>query len=249
MAGDGTPGISSEVIHPGPRVGKYPSRRRQLLGRVVSVGCAITILVLASPWLLAIPYFYDHQPMWPGGSSTFTMVGSTTSNGLSVPNCALVSVSWTDLAGRVIGFGAWQGGEAVLISSCSDVHIPLAPATPPSECPPASCVPGRASAGPGPMSYQTSSSGRFQFVQTQGDFGFWANVEGTNSTSEDPISIHYSYSVPVFSVGAPPPGSASPTFAPIEWVFLTPFVGAGWILLIRLLRRERLRLPPRQEPG
>jgi hypothetical protein len=99
------------------------------------------------------------------------------------------------------------------------------------------------------MIYQTSSSGMFQFVQTQpGGFGFWANVEGTNATSQDPISVHYIYSVPIFSAGEAPPGT-SPTVEPLEWVLLVPVVVAGWFVSIRLLRGGGRRLRSRHDAG
>jgi hypothetical protein len=228
-------GLEKEAEH---RFGKYPTRRRRFAARAVSVAGVFAILVLASPWLLFNPIFAGYQPMWPAGSSTQTMVGSTSYNGINVPNCALVSVSWTNLAGRAVGIGAWQGGEAVLISSCPDVRIPLAPATPPSACPPTICIPGAIRLGPGPMFYQTGISGSFQFVQTQpGGFGLWANAEGTNLTSQDPISVHYSYSVPVFSLGEAPPGTA-PTFSPFEWIFFIPVVVAGWVISLWVLKRQ-----------
>lgn len=221
-----------------PRRRKYPTSRRRLIGLAVSVACTVTIVILAAPWLLFIPFVYDHQPMWPSGSATFTMVGST-AKGIDVPNCALVSVSWTDLAGQEIGFGSNQGGAAILVSSCTDTAIPLAAATPPYHCRPAWCNSSGASTGGMYGTYQVGRAGTFQFVDTQGAFGFWADAIGTNSLSSDPVSIHYSYSVAVFSVGVPPPGDASPAFSPHEWIFLVPVVVAVWFFSVRFLKKEQ----------
>jgi hypothetical protein len=207
-----------------------------------SVACIVAILILASPWLLVVPFFYDHQPMSSGGSSTFIMVGSTPS-AINVPNCAVVSVSWTDLAGRAVGFGSYQGGPDHLASSCSDAGIPLAPESPPNHCPPWFCNYTGAVLESALGTYQVGSSGTFEFVDTQGAFGFWANVDGNNSTSQDPISIHYIYSIPIFSAGETPPGSPPPSITPFEWIFFIPVVIAGWLVSIRLLRGGRGKIP------
>ena len=222
------------------RSGKYASRRRRLSAWLVSVVCLVAIILLASPWFLLIPFYSDHQPMWPGGSSTFTMVGSTP-NEISVPNCALVSVWWADTVGRVVGFGSYQGGPAHLVSSCPDGALPLAPESPPNHCAPSMCNYTGAIIDSTEGTYQIGSSGTLQFVDTQGPFGFYAEVNGTNSMSQGPISVHYSYSVPVFSAGISPPGSPSPTLTPREWVFFAPVVVAVWVMSIRFLRK---RMPP-----
>ncbi len=238
MAGEGTP----PTLRP---AAPLPTRRCLAAIWAITVVCVVAALALASPWFALVPYVDDHQPMWPSHTGVLTMIGSASPGGIDVPNCALLSVTWNDLDGHAIGFGSYEGGPARLTSSCPDLTVPLAPESPPNQCPPWYCN------RTGPIidavegTYQVGTHGSFRFVDTQGAVGFWANVAGTNASSPDSVGIAYSYSVPVLAALSAPPGSEPPVPS-LAWALLVPFVIALWAAAVAVLARRGR--PPRGAP-
>ena len=128
---------------------------------------------------------------------------ATIAQGISVPPCSRISLSWTELAGLTIGFAVYQGGEAAIASHCPQ-SVPTV-ADPANYCPPAVCVPGVPSAGPGPVIYQTGTHGEATFLDTQGSISFVENYSPNSSYSaNDRVAVFFNESVwtEAFDAGA-----------------------------------------------
>ena len=192
------------------------------------LGIAILAALIVASLALGSVAAAEVSPSPPRESTvvaTYDM--NQSSQGFVFPDCAVVNVSWVDLAHHQVGFGVWSG-VAVFVSDC---HGP--PDSTNGSCPPGWCIPGRAYLGPGPAVWQNATHGGFQFTATQPGYGFYAENPNSSGPSLDPIQFTVSYSALVFPANWTPP---------VLVAFLavgTVTIAFGVALIIRRFTRQR----------
>jgi len=128
-------------------------------------------------------------PMGPVTTATYGL--NATYGSFAFPSCAVVTVTWQDLAHHQAGLGVGSG-EAVLISDCRG------PANSENDsCAPGACVPNQVSMGPGPIEWENATHGWFQFTATQPGYGFFEDNPNASGPAYDPIQFTISNSTPI----------------------------------------------------
>lgn len=200
-----------------------PASRRFTRKRALKI-LAVVIVIEALVAIVFVPAVSSSPLMGPTFQSTYNL---NQTGYLTFPDCAVVSVTWWVFSGGPAGFAVFPP-EAVLLSDC---HGPL-PSN--GSCPPAFCPPGQWELGPGPVCYESGTTGTCHFTATQAGYSIFAVKPNSTNRSTDLVQFHVSYSVPIIPFGIAKLVLVALVFAAMA----TTVVGAI------MLRRFRRHSPP-----
>lgn len=125
-------------------------------GTAVAAAAGTLVALAIVTWTLGVP---GTGPS-PAGSKSFVLNSANESTGLSFPDCANVSATWTLTSGGPASFGVWPPA-AVTHSDCPNHGA--SNSTPP---------PGYQSFQPGPVCYESGSQGSCWFIAGQHGYDF-----------------------------------------------------------------------------
>lgn len=166
----------------GPRA---TSRRRNRAFLALALGAFGVAVVLGV--LYAVPFSGAVAP------ERATLQG-TSSRGF--PDCAQVTVDWRVIAGGPVAFLYAQSAQETSPSDCHGSFAGAADAN--CSCPPSYCPPNTVSLGPGPICYQSGTSGSSGFVATQPlGYTFWEVEPNSTTPSNDSIAVTFGVAAPL----------------------------------------------------